>query len=322
MPEHAEDWDAVYRYGPAGSGRTDGYWVFAPAHDGDIELFQMGTILAGESATSFATAVVTSAGEVRHLRLPRNSSEAVGRHEGAFRIELGKYFTLTSDAPHETFRIETEDPEHGVSADLEIRPVSSHPWPVAGYQYATTHDSIIDGTITIDGTPHRLSTRCAFEHAVYLPPSDTSERVEMPPFWHYEYVVWDGTAEPFGSLVWHMLDPDDTQVGASSFTTSHPAGRDITYDAYELVYDEVREFDGRPVPWAWDVSATRGDEHFRYRARVRRPVALDPRGRGFLADFLLDCEGEHRGPTGATVLRGRGRTENLVIRHNPAEKAR
>ena len=49
MPEHSVDWDAVYRYGPPGTGQTDGYWVFAPVHDGDVELFQMGTILAGET---------------------------------------------------------------------------------------------------------------------------------------------------------------------------------------------------------------------------------------------------------------------------------
>ena len=142
-----------------------------------------------------------------------------------------------------------------------------------------------------------MSTRAAFEHAVYLPPSDTSERVEMPPFWHYEYVVWEGAGAPFGSLVWNMLDRDERQVGASSFTTSHPSGRDITYDAYELMYHEVREFEGHPVPWAWEVSATKGDERFHYRASVRRPLALDPRGAGFLADFLLDCEGEYPAPT-------------------------
>jgi hypothetical protein len=320
MPEHSADWDAVYRYGPSGTGQTDGYWVFAPVHDGDVELFQMGTILAGETAVSFATAVVTASGDVRHLRLPRNSDEEVVRHDGAFRIEVGKYFALSSDAPHEVFRVETSDPEHGVSADLEIRPASGHPWPVAGYRYETTHDSIVEGTITIDGTPHAVSTRAAFEHAVYLPPSDTSERVEMPPFWHYEYVVWEGAGTPFGSLVWNMLDGDDRQVGASSFTTSHPSGRDLTYDAYELTYHEVREFEGRPVPWGWEVSATKGDERFHYRASVRRPLALDARGGGFLADFLLDCEGEYTGPDGETLIRGRGRTENLVISHNPAEK--
>ena len=122
----------------------------------------------------------------------------------------------------------------------------------------------------------------------------------MPPFWHYEYVVWSGGRHPFGSLVWNMLDGDNGQVDAASFTTSHPAHQDTTYDSYELMYGEVREFEGQRVPWAWEVSATKGDESLRYRASVRQPLAMDPRGAGFLADFLLDCEGTYHGPDGET----------------------
>lgn len=311
-------WDDVYRYAPEGVPQTDGYWVFAPMLDGEVELFQLGTMLTGNDLTSFATAVVTSSRGVHHLRLPRNGGERVIRHDDAFRIEIERYFALTGNSLEE-FRVQTTDPENGVSADVRIRPVSGHAWPMRGYRYTTTHQSILEGTITIDGTPHVVSTICAFEHAVHRPTATDGEPVVMPPFWHYEYVAWARAPQPFGSLVWHMVDHDGAQVEPSSFTTAHPMEQDTTFDSYELDYREVEEFEGERVPWAWTVSATKGDRNWRYHARVRQPLALDPRGTGFLADVLIDCDGTYRGPEGKTELRGRGRAEFLAISHNPVD---
>ena len=322
MVEGSPGWEDVYRYAPQGVEQTDGYWVFAPMLDGEVELFQLGTLLNGDTTTSFATAIVTSTGGAQHLRLPRNSGEKVVRHDDTFRIEIEQRLALSSDAPFEQFRVQTTDAQHGVAADVVIRPFSSHSWPVNGYRYTTTHDSILEGTITIDGTQHAVSTICAFEHAVYKPPAQDGEPVAMPQFWHYEYDAWAAAPKPYGSLVWHMLNRGDEKTGASSFTTSHPTNRDTTFDSYELDYGETKEFEGERLPWEWTVSATKDDQSWSYRVRVRQPLALDPRGKGFLADVLIDCEGTHRGPEGETSIAGRGRTEFLVISYNPVDEDR
>ena len=141
MPEPVSDWDAVYQYGASETGQTDGYWLFAPVCDGEVELFQLGTILAGDRAVSFSTAVVTSSAGVRHLRLPRNSDAEVVRDDDEFRVGLEQVFTLTRDAPNRAFRVQTTDPENDVRADLVVRPASAHAWPVKGYEYTTTHES-------------------------------------------------------------------------------------------------------------------------------------------------------------------------------------
>ena len=70
------------------------------------------------------------------------------------------------------------------------------------------------------------------------------------------------------------------------------------------------------------MSATKDDQSWSYRARVRQPLALDRRGKGFLADVLIDCEGTRRGPEGETSISGRGRTEFLVISYNPVDEDR
>ena len=101
-----------------------------------------------------------------------------------------------------------------MSADLEIRPASGHPWPVAGYRYETTHDSIVEGTITIDGTSHpvstlraRSSTRCTCRRRTRASASRCRRSGTTS--------TSSGRREaPFGSLVWNMLDGDERQVGA------------------------------------------------------------------------------------------------------------
>ena len=105
---------------------------------GEVELFQLGTLLNGDTTTSFPTTIVTSTGGAQHLRLPRNSGEKVVRHDDTFRIEIEQRTALSSETPFEQFRVQTTDAQHGVAADVVIRPFSSHAWPVNGYRYHDT----------------------------------------------------------------------------------------------------------------------------------------------------------------------------------------
>ena len=118
-----------------------------------------------------------------------------------------------------------------------------------------------------------------------------------------------------------MLNHGDEKTGASSFTTSHPTSRDTTFDSYELDYRETKEFEGERLPWEWTVSATKDDQSWSYHAGPTASTR-STRGKGFLADVLIDCEGTHRGPEGETGISGRGRTEFLVISYNPVDEDR
>jgi len=326
MSAATQDWRSVFQYATDDLAATgDGYWLFAPMVGTELELFQASVMVVGDSVQSFATTVVTPDAVRRHeVQTPRGQApdpgEQVVRHPERFCLEAGSHFTLSSDDPERSYRVQTTDAVNGVRADLQIRPATPLFWDVVGSDYRTTLDSVAEGTITIDGTAHAVSTPCAFEHSSWTVPSPGTPRPAgaMPPFWHYEYIQWTGGDAPFGSFLWHSLGNDGEKVQASEFHTSSPA-RDLSmYDTYDIVYKDIDDHDGRPLPGAWEVTATKGDENFAYRANVRRVMSSPANGAPGLSDFVLDCEGVHRGPDGETQLRGRGRTEYIVISHNPA----
>ena len=70
----------------------------------------------------------------------------------------------------------------------------------------------------------------------------------MPPFWHYEYIQWSGGDAPFGSFLWHSLGNGGEKVQASEFHTSSPSREVSMYDTYDIVYKDIEDHDGRPLP--------------------------------------------------------------------------
>lgn len=228
--------------------------------------------------------------------------------------------TLTSDDPDRVFRIQARDDEQRLAADLVVRPATPVVWDVGGSAfYGTTLDSTLEGTITIDGETTSVSTLCAFEHMRAAESEGKPTEGGWPAFWHYEYVQWadGGAGAPNGSILWHRTDEHDVLDATAGLHVSDGEGGAIVYDSYELDYKDVEDHDGRPLPGSWEVRATRGDETFTYRANVRQIVTSPPSGAPGLSELLLDCEGVHQGPAGATTLRGRGRAEFLVVSYNP-----
>lgn len=189
---------------------------------------------------------------------------------------------------------------------------------MSGYSYFTTLDSTMRGTITIDGTSVDVVGRTAFEHATY-DEAQHGPRIELPPFWHYEYVAWDAGGAPFGSILWHILDEAGEQIDQTGIGTSGPSGASKTFDSFDLAYSDVQERDGILLPRTWEVHAANGDETFAYRSSVRHVASSTPRGDGFLVSFVLDCTGVHNGPAGIRHFTGTGRSEYIKWTLNPVE---
>ena len=150
-----------YQYAtPEPTDKLDGYWLFATPLDGEIELFQVGTMVVGDQVRHTVAAVVTPDG----VRYERRGSDTCVRDGDRFRIQVGPLLTVTSDDGR-SFRIQTPRQQNGVAADLEVRPRTPHEWDMGGAFYGTALESDIEGTISIDDVAHRISTTGAFEHA-------------------------------------------------------------------------------------------------------------------------------------------------------------
>ena len=257
MTDQTPDWPSIFQYATDDlSTSGDGYWLFAPMLTGEIELFQVSTMVVGEMVEEFATTVVTPAGVRRHAthgmrgETPTPDQRAV-RHADRFLLEAGPLLTISSDAPDREYRVQTNDPVNGVSADLRVTPATFLHWDIERSNYRTTLDSHLEGTITIDGTAHEVSTLCAFEHSSWpvAAPGAPPLPKAMPPFWHYEYIQWSGADEPFGTFLWHSLGNEGEKVQASEFHASSPAHTNASmFDSYEIVYKDIDDHDGRMLP--------------------------------------------------------------------------
>ncbi len=326
MSSGSVNWREVFQYGISpGPGQGEGYWVFAPFLDGEIELFQLSVLSIGDALRNLRTTVVTPDGARNFALRPTAGQTVASDHRvigsaDRFRLEVGPYLVLSSDAADRTYRIQTVDPENDIRTDLVVRPASKHLWPIKGSHYFTTLDSVLEGTIVVKGKAHAVSTLCAFEHSTWSVPTDGKPPTSgMPPFWHYEYIQWTDGKRPFGSFLWHILGAAGERNEDSGFLTAYPDNGALNYDAYEIVYQDIADRDGQALPQSWQVRATRGDESLSYKATVRTLTSSTFKaGLGF-SDVLLDCEGEYRGPGGVVPLRGRGRTEYIASAYNPAK---
>ncbi len=323
MHGNGADWPDVFRYdAPKRDTDGEGYWIFAPIIVGEIELFQLSVVSLGERLRELRFTVAT-ADSVHDFRLhPEPGAKVVTSQQVVwsterFHIAAAPYFDFSSDSPDRSYRIQTLDPETGTAADLVVRPAARHHWQIAGSNYLTTLDSILEGTITIGGKAHAVSTVCAFEHSTWAVPADSPPDGAMPPFWHYEYVHWSDGERQFGGFLWHILNSAGERRPPSGVITAYPGDSVAEFDSYEIVYKDIADHQGLQLPRCWEVTATKGAESFTYRAEVRRIIASTNRkGYGF-SDFLLDCQGRYSGPGGDVVLNGRGRTEYIAKSHNP-----
>jgi len=179
----------------------------------------------------------------------------------------------------------------------------------------------VDGTISVGGKDYRFSTCGSFEHAsVTLPTAPEQWQGFRAPFWQYEYVAWSDGQKPFGSLLWHFLSQRGEAMPMSGFTASVPHQEDVPYDSYRIEYLGAEEWEGKTVPLRWRVTASRGEETFRYQAEVGRTTPIRKGLAGWSIQFLIDCQGEYHGPPGAKSLWGRGRAEYVVNAYNPATR--
>jgi len=310
------DWQEAFRYGPS-SDDVDCYYIFAPVGVGAIELFQLDVMLAYGQVLRGGITVVTADGTAHRLERTSNEDTTIVRDPDQFRLAIEGLFTLTSGAPGR-FRLEATSIDDAMQVDVEVRPATKHTWPTVGYDYFTTLDSSVQGSITIEGARTPFQARGAFEHATYDAAAN-GPKVQLPPFWHYEYIAWDEGVSPFGSILWHLLDETGHQIDQTSLATSGPRGAGGTFETFDLIYGDVRRVDGILLPQSWDVRATKDAEEFSYRSRVRHVASSSTRGDGFLVSFVLDCEGEHRGPSGIRRFSGVGRSEYIKWTLNPVE---
>ena len=109
-------------------------------------------------------------------------------------------------------------------------------------------------------------------------------------------------------------------MAVSGFAASVPAQADGVYESYRIEYLGSEEWEGKTVSLRWRVTATRGDETFRYEATVDRTTPIRQSHAGWAIRFLIDCVGEYHGPAGDKQLRGRGRAEYVVNAYNPATR--
>ena len=318
MSKARTDWRDVFQYDAAKQGAEgEGYWIFAPFLEGEVELFQLSCLLFAGGLRELRTTVVTPDGAC-NFTLPRDASEADKKiiyGADQFQLGFGPNVTLSSEAPDRAYRIQTWDPKNEVRTDLEIRPATKLLWTIPGSHYITTLDSVLEGTITIKGADHKVSTLCAFEHSSWGKPSLGVNK--MPPFWHYEYIQWNDGQKPFGSFLWNILNDADEQLQSAGFHTAYPGRGDVaSYDSYEVTYKNVEECGGVAMPQAWEVKATRGSESFHYRVKVRTVLHA---AHGMFCDVLFDAHGIYHGPNGDIPIHGRGRTEYICSSYNPAK---
>ena len=323
MHGNGADWPGVFRYdAPKHDTDGEGYWIFAPIIGGEIELFQLSFVSLGERLRELRFTVTTADG-VHDFKLhpePGNkvvTSQQVIWSSERFRIAAAPYFDFSSASPDHSYRIKTLDPGTGMAADLVVRPAARHHWQIVGSNYLTTLNSILEGTITIGGKSHTVSTVCAFEHSTWIVPANSPPDGAMPPFWHYEYVHWNDGKRQFGSFLWHILNSAGVRSPPSGVITAYPGDSVAEFNSYEIAYKDIADHQGLQLPRSWEVIAKKGEESLTYRAEVHRIIASTNRkGYGF-SDFLLDCQGRYSGPGGDVVLNGRGRTEYIAKSHNP-----
>ena len=200
------------------------------------------------------------------------------RHRERFCLEAGSHLTLSSDDPERVYRVQTTDAVNGVRADLQVTPATPLFWDVVGSDYRTTLDSIVEGTITIDGTAHAVSTPCAFEHSSWTVPSPGT------PHRPARCRRSGTTSTSSGPAATHRSGPSS---GTRSATRREGPGLGVPHLEPVARPVDVRRLRHRlqghrrprrsPASRRVEVTATKGDETFAYRANVR-PVMSSPAG--------------------------------------------